>query len=342
MSKKKSKPKKSNIKWWQDRVNVLKGRSEEAKEYCPEITETAEIYDDKEGVGAWSFLKLLVLGYYVSVYTSIAKERFGRIAYIDLCAGDGFNRIKGINEVIAGSPVLAHIIPRKRTKEGKSKEFDQIILIEKNKNKSEKLKQVMPKTAHILNADANSDEAIEFIKEKLMEKDIQHFIAFIDPYGFEINWRTIKELLLLKGDLIINFMTTSIQRPWGSFHSDKKDLIMRPKKESFDLFFGDESWLDIPSPENGGTVYDLLDLYISKINKYREKVIPIQVKGLQGQYTYHLLVATRKTSGTQGWLEAVYRVRDKVESVTDKDVKTVFDIYNGRQPTLDFFNSFKA
>ena len=341
-SKKSGKQKKSYIKWWTDRINVLKGRSEEAKKFCPEIAETAEMYEDKEGVGAWSFLKLLVLGYYIRVYTDIAKKRFGKIAYIDLCAGDGFNRIKGINEVIAGSPTLAYIGPRKSTKDGISKEFDQIILIEKSKRKSDKLKQIMPKTAQILNADANSEEAIDFIKEILKENNINHFLAFIDPYGFEIHWKTIEELLILKGDLIINFMTTSIQRSWGSFYSDKTKPNLRPKKESIDLFFGDESWMDIPSTEDGGTVNDLLQLYISKISKYREIVIPIQVKGLQGQYNYHLLVATIKTSGSQRWLEAVYRVRDKVESVTDKNIELFFEIYNGKQPTLEFFNSFKT
>ncbi|MBA7499882.1 hypothetical protein ES704_02633 [subsurface metagenome] len=333
--------KKSGLDWWITRIRVLQGLSAEAIEHCPEIAEATEKYEEEEKTGSWTFLKLLTLQYYVSVYTTIAKSRFGRIAYIDLCAGDGFNRIKEINEVIVGSPVIAHIIPRKRTKNGKSKEFDTMILVEKNPKKADRLKKVMPDSAYILNADANSEDTKNFIKNKLVEEDIKHFFAFVDPNAMEVHWKTIEELLVMKGDLIINFMTSPIQRIWGSYFSDNISPKLKPKKEKFDNFFGDESWTNIPSPEEGGKIDGLLDFYMSKIREHREIVIPIHVRGLRGLFHYHMLAATRRTSGPQRWLESIERVRNKVETVTDSDIKYFFRIYRGKQKTLDSFYTSK-
>jgi len=335
-SAKKGNKKKSNIDWWKDRIKDLKGHSEKCLEYYPEVAKQAKEYEDDEDVGVWAFLKLLTLAYYVSVYTTIAKDYFDKIIYIDLFAGNGFNKLKLVNEVIIGSPLIAKVVPIKETKKGKTKEFDNLIFVEKNPEKVNDLKKLfLPSEALILNEDANSSVVIETIK-KYMSKGKNHYFAFIDPYAMQIKWKTLEELLQKNGDLIINFMTTPIQRIWGRYHSPEI-IENKPNARQFNDFFGDESWLNVPAPGKGGKAEDLLNLYIEKIKKYRDIVIPIKVKGLKGNFCYHMIVATKRTGGTQRWLDAIYKVKEKVESVKDSDIVNFFDIYNGKQALLEEF-----
>jgi len=327
------KKKDTYIKWWMKRIAVLKGLSEEAKEFCPDIAEATIHYDSDEDVGSWSFLKLLTLAYYISVYTNIAKKWFEKIVYIDLFAGDGFNYLRGINEAIIGSPVIAYTVPRKNTKKGENKDFDQMILVEIDKKKAQCLQKVIPKTAMIFPTSANDPEVMHFIKKSLLDGRNNHYLAFIDPYAMQIHWNTLKELMKIPGDLIIIFLTNSVQRIWGSYYKEKD----KPDKKILDDFFGDERWLEIPPSIEGGSIEDLLQLYISKIQTYREIVIPIKVHGLKGNFCYHMLVATRSTKSKSQWLDAVYRVKEKVEKVTDKDIELFFQVYNGQQLTMDDF-----
>lgn len=324
---------KSDLDWWKTQIKVLKGLSEEAQEFCPDISVATDDYQNKdEHVGAWSFQKLLTLSYYIAVYTNIAKSNFSDIFYIDLFAGDGFNFLRGINEAIVGSPVIAHIVPRKKTQKGLSKEFDELILVENDKEKAVRLAKVIPDNAVIFQKDANDPEVMDYIEQRMKACKKPHYFVFIDPYCMQIKWSTLERLLNLPGDLIINFMTTPISRVWGSFHSEVKEDP--PSRDQFDEFFGDDSWLKIPPARDGGSIEDLLKIYIEKIRQYRKKIIPIKVRGLTGNFCYHMIVATKEYCP---WEDAIQRVKSKVESVTDRKIKELFDIFNGRQGTIDDF-----
>jgi len=324
---------KKELDWWKKRIGILKGLSEQAQEFCPEIAEAAKNYQNNdENVGAWSFLKLLTLAYYINVYTTIAQKNFSDIFYIDLFAGDGFNNLRGLNEVIAGSPVIARIAPQKETKEGISKDFTEFILVEQDAKKAERLSKIMPENATIFTKDANDSAVMEYIEKRMAACRKPHYFAFIDPYCMQIKWSTLERLMNLPGDLIINFMTTPISRVWGSFHSEVKED--KPGREIFDEFFGDDSWLHVPPARDGGKVEDLLEIYVNKIEPYRKKRIPIKVRGLSGNFCYHMIVVTKEYCP---WEDAINRVKTRVESVTDARIKNLFDIFNGRQGTLDDF-----
>lgn len=324
---------KKDLEWWKTRIRVLKGLSEEAQEFCPDVSIATDDYQiEDEDVGAWSFQKLLTLSYYISVYTTIAKSNFSEIFYIDLFAGDGFNFLRGINEAIVGSPVIAYIVPRKKTKTGASKEFDELILVENDIVKAKRLSRVIPDNAIIFQKNANDPEVMDYIEKRMKSCKNPHYFAFIDPYCMQIKWPTLERLLKLPGDLIINFMTRPISRVWGSYHSEVKEE--RPSKDQFNEFFGDDSWLLVPPARDGGSTEDLLNIYIEKIGQYRKKIIPIKVRGLTGSFCYHMIVATKQYCP---WEDAINRVKSKVESVTDRRIKELFDIFNGRQGTIDDF-----
>ena len=67
--------KKSDIDWWKERFDDLKGLSKEVQENFPEIADAVNRYDpEEEDVGDWAVLKLIALRYYLEVYTNIAKN----------------------------------------------------------------------------------------------------------------------------------------------------------------------------------------------------------------------------------------------------------------------------
>ena len=287
--------------------------------------------DDRDAFGEWTFLKLLTLAYYIDVYTIIAKEHFDEIYYINLCAGEGLVKLRGIKEIIAGSALLGKIVPRD------NKKFNKIILVENNSDKSLKLRAILP-NAKVICEDANSVSVLSEIEKELVNENNNHYLAFVDPYTTDIDWKTIEFLLEIKGDLIINFMYSPVARIWGSYHSYKVNQKEREKKKIIlDQLFGDESWLDIPPKDKGGSADDLLNLYISKIRQHREIVIPIAIKGLKGSFSYYMIVAIRKTKGSQNWVDTVEKVRDYVEKADDKFIKQLFSIYNQKQKTMNGF-----
>lgn len=325
--------KKTDFDWWQDRIKTLKGKSEEVHEIVEKFSLQIDEIDDTKGFGEWTFLKLLTLAYYIDVYSNIAKIYFDKIFYIDICAGEGLVKLRRINEIIAGSSLLGQIVPREE------KRFDKLYLVENDSDKSKMLKEILP-DAEVYCADANNPGLLDTIEEVLQNGNNNHYLAFIDPYTTDINWKTIERLMENKGDLIINYMFSPIARIWGSYHSqnvNKKERMA--KKLILDDFFGDEGWLTILPKDSGGTGDDLLNFYITKIKKYRDIVIPIAIRGLKGRFTYYMLVAIRDTKGAQGWIKAVHKVKEYVEKADDKFINQLFLIYNRKQKTMNGYFS---
>jgi len=334
---------KSNIKWWTEKIDDLKGLSENAQKIDPAIAEFAADYSPwpDDDVGDWALLKLCTLRYYVEVYSNVAKKHFDKTVYIDLFAGDGFNYLRGVKDVIIGSPLVARVTPNIETKKGENKAFDKMILVEKDETKASMLRTLvefglLPENTKVFCCDANAPEVMEYIKEVLNDGGNNHYLAFIDPYTMEIEMDTLKELFKMNGDLIINFMASSIQRPWGNYHSPIQKS--KPSKEKFDKFFGDESWLKVKPSFEGGSVNEMLPLYIEKINGHREIIKIIKVTGNKGKTFYYMIFAIRRTYENSPWLKAIDAVKPRIECVDDKFIEILYQIYRGKQETLDSFN----
>src|SRR3990172_2267702 len=60
--------------------------------------------------GDWTGLKLLLEKYYLKIYLDILGKRGYRVAYVDLFAGPGLNRIGKANTPIPGSPLIPIMI----------------------------------------------------------------------------------------------------------------------------------------------------------------------------------------------------------------------------------------
>jgi len=303
---KKGRRKKDYLEWWMDRITTLKGFKEEASRLY-HVTNTAY------KTGAWAILKLAILAYYVDVYTTIIKARFAETYYLDLFAGPGLDLIKRTNDIIFGSPMIADRATRT------SKKFDKLILVEKDKTFANALEKLLP-GATVISQDANSgglDAALNmFPKGRSVP-----FLAFVDPEGLEIQWETLRVLLESWSDVIINYQPSAVRRAVGSISTSESFAATLTK------FFGTKDW------ESCNTEEDYLELYERQIKLFKDYVIPIKVTGPKGFY-YYIIVAIRKTSGMQGWINAIYKAKENIEKASYKEAEKFLLIFSGKQRTL--------
>lgn len=318
--------------WWTRRVEELAGASQEfAKLYnmVKESLPTSKIYEK----GFWPFMKLLILAYYIVMYTNIAKKRFERIIYVDLFAGPGFNYLEELEEVIAGSPLLAKVMPWV-LKSGRDNSFHELLLFDIDPKNCETLRRIID-DATIVCMDSNSDEAIRMIYHAMSLAEWSHYLAFVDPECTELKWKTLEALFKLKGDLIITYMFTGIARTFGRYHSasgSTRTSLGRTLTE----FFGTDKWMSIHDPKGCGK--HLLRLYVERIKEYREKVVVIPIMTEVGGFQYRMIVATRLTKGGSKWLEAIEGVRDRIQSMDKKTLMRILDVYRNRQkPLTDYW-----
>jgi three-Cys-motif partner protein len=260
---KKGRRKKSPLKWWHDRIKTLKGSGVDPREIHEQIiAEDPSLNDVPYVKGEWTAIKLSILTYYMDIYTSVIKNHFKKnICYVDTFAGPGIVFIKeksgkGDPIYLYGSPALAVFAPKEKAK------FDRYIFIEKDVKRSNYLRMVMDKLSeqgyinrndyHIINSDMNE---INY-KYILAKNWCSHSLVFIDPEGLEPKWRTVKSILSLRVDVLLNFISFGVRRIWGKAMKNNEK-----EKELITEFYGDESWRDASNSE------DLLDMYIKKIKE---------------------------------------------------------------------------
>jgi three-Cys-motif partner protein len=275
----------------------------------------------------WTFLKLVVVGYYMDVYSNIAKKHFKKIAYIDFYAGPGVNYIERLKLYIGGSPFISINKPRS------GKAFDEIILFELDSNKAESLKLIIPE-AKVYCLDCNSVGAQKII-EDVMERN-RHYLAFIDPEGIkETKWETLHHLFQFNGDVIINYPYSAVAREYGKYYGKRTVESVREKAgKLLTEFYGNHQWESIKNKERIGD--QLLELYLEQLQRIFPSFEVIKLGQERGGYKFHLIVATKRVVAP--WLVAIKKVKRYISDVTFKELKRFADIYRGEQDRLtDYF-----
>src|SRR5207249_7413460 len=100
---------KTDLEWLGDHLGILT----EAGERVRSIEHT--VYND---FNAWTTLKLIGVKFWQRIYTDIIQEHLELLrkecmAYLDVMAGSGLNRIRDADCYVAGSSILAALVPRK-------------------------------------------------------------------------------------------------------------------------------------------------------------------------------------------------------------------------------------
>lgn len=261
---------------------------------------------------AWSVVKLLLLGGWIYVYTTIIPKYFQQYWYIDLLAGAGTTHIEETQDVVIGSPFIAHFLAQNS--------FKKYIFVEKKHDRCEALKQRVTKLVgdrgQVVEGDCN-----EIILSILPKEKGVHSLVFIDNEGFNTVWKTMESILAANTDVLMLFPTCSIKR-----------VTNERTRGALDRFYGNTSWRDAQNEE------DFLRIYLQQLKErfeiLRNKQVYISsVRVGTGQFFYDIVLICRKGPYTHAWDYLKKRLNWK----DPRTIETTLDILKGRTTRIDWF-----
>ena len=227
-------------------------------------------YSTDGTVGPWALEKLECLRKYLEAYTTILRKQkwCTGFVYIDAFAGAGrallrpeagigsplFPEIEAIDEdddtqqYVDGSPRVALSIQHPFTK---------YYFIEKDAEKVDKLgalrQEFFASQIEVLHGSASEElKAIIARREHNWKK--QRAIALLDPFGMQVDWKTVSALADTKAiEVIINFpLGMTIHRRLPS-----SGRLSSTHRASLDHYFGSPDWFDVVYEKSGGLFGDL-------------------------------------------------------------------------------------
>lgn len=311
----------SGMKWLKEQIEKLEVTT--SKSFKNEIEQIIkikpEIYNEfKE----WTPLKLILLNYTLDVCSTIINKCpfFENKYYIDLFAGSGINKIKDTEDFLIGSSLIAML--------GYSDIYNLMIFCEKDPSFYEALNlrlQILKKGKFEIFKGKYEDNLVNILKQVNSKNTYSFF--FIDPYSTEFVWDSMKQILKVRSDILLTFMTSEIYR---AVHLANSGIGVG---QSLTKMFGDESWKTANSDE------DLISIYKNNILKERTNapIKVIKVKSKQFNFYYHIFFITNKTRGENRWLRAIDKAKKEIESHSDIAVKKALDIVKKRQSELSTF-----
>lgn len=188
-------------------------------------------------IGKWSQEKIKLLGKYLSAYLDILSKQLWckGYEYIDAFAGTGKPKSKDEQSYIDGSPRVALKL---------SKPFTQYHFVEQSDWRADKLNDLKcefkDRSIAIYQGDCNK-VILEQILPQLSYSSKKRAIAFIDPFGMEMQWETMKKIAETKAiEIILNFPTMAINRGILRKHPD---LITEKNRERMNQFWGTNDWM---------------------------------------------------------------------------------------------------
>ena len=283
----------------------------------------------------WTPLKLIGLSYFAGGYAQILgnlKKRYPslEIVYIDLFSGCGMNKIG--NMLIAGSPLVCIDSVTNRQVEFDTMYFNDLSpeyygALEK---RLEFLSEIdsfnwIAEKYHLLNEDSN--KALDDIVNHLNRKGFMNYLAFIDPYKWEIWWDSMKRLLSIEyGDVMMTLQARLVAKEIGRYISQGTPSLGNKIKK----FLGEEDE-DVIEKLNSESA--VKEYYIGKIHNYRKFIVDIEIKsGKSNPYRYYLIFASRKENPP--WGSYITKMKNFVESFSGDLVRASIDYLTGRAPRV--------
>ncbi|MAG91711.1 hypothetical protein CMO83_03480 [Candidatus Woesearchaeota archaeon] len=310
----------TGMEWLKKHIKELEVTNSTFKAQIKQITRIKpEVYNEfKE----WTPLKLILLNYALNVCTTIIKNTplFKKSYYVDLFAGSGINKIKGTEDFLIGSPLIASL--------NHSGAYDAMIFCEKKPSFSValdlRLKFLKKNNLNVMKKDY--ELCLGRILKKVSERNTYSFF-FIDPHCMEFKWNDMKKVLKVRSDIIFTFMSSEIYRAVGLART------RIGKGESLTEVFGDDSWKAANNSD------DLVEIYNKNILKARSEapIRTIKIKSEQFNFCYHLFFITNKTKGENKWLRAIDKAKKEIENNSDKSVEMALNIIKKRQSELSQF-----
>ena len=207
--------------------------------------------------GDWTTLKLQVIQAYLRAYTTALKDKPSpgnpfRKAYIDAFAGTGYRSAAG-DETQPASPqnvLFPDIVEPEpqRLLDGSARlalqtdpPFDRYVFIERRQDRCRQLEDLKAEFPHLADRiDVQQGEANEKI-QKLCRKgwDSHRAVLFLDPYGMNVEWKTIAAVAATKAiDMWLLFpLGIGVNRLLT-----RSGDIPPPWKDRITLLLGDDDW----------------------------------------------------------------------------------------------------
>ncbi|MBM3437135.1 MAG: three-Cys-motif partner protein TcmP [Bacteroidetes bacterium] len=160
----------------------------------------------KEFGGNWTDIKIEIFIKYVKAYLEIMKDRkYWKLIYFDGFAGSG----EIIKSEKSNFDLLEGMAKRILQIDG-PRIFDMYYFVDTDEKNTEKLKAIIDnefldkkKIAHVVNGDCNIK--LNDLAAFLVKPENKHYkvLAFIDPYGMQVNWSSLSKIQGLPVDMWI-------------------------------------------------------------------------------------------------------------------------------------------
>jgi three-Cys-motif partner protein len=201
---------------------------------------------DHEFGGHHTELKLSVVGSYLNAYTKALRKIFKQLWYIDAFAGTGSRVVKhqALPATLFGDPPAPERIERLRGSAqiaiDTKPPFDALVFIEKKKSFAAELEQLKAKhpsrEIRVIHCDANV--AIQKIIREA-SWSTKRAVLFLDPYGMDVDWETLKEIARTKAiDVWYLFSLSGFYRQ----ATRKLSKVDSSKRKALNRILGSSTW----------------------------------------------------------------------------------------------------
>lgn len=251
-------------------------------------------------LGPWSRKKLFHLEYYAKLFSTGMKFIWKERAYIDLFAGPGLYLVRTRPpQVVDGSPLRAL---------KQDDPFSHYVFVDSDPTHTRALEQRIVGLAEgsskrVLPGNCNDpavlSEILRFVPRRAL------CLTFIDPFAFNIEFNTLRELTKARRtDIILVFQTGGLKRAVDSGTA------------SVDGFFGDRGqWRSVyESALPSSRTRALLDYYRGQLSQlgYLRDYYPseVPVTNTRSVPLYHLVFASKHRRGKDFWNKSIQQTED--------------------------------
>lgn len=258
--------------------------------------------------GTWTEIKLDYLTRYIDIFETSMRQKWSQRNYIDLLAGPGKNRVRDSKKVLLGSPLIALTTRYPFTG------YFFVDLKERNTGALDRRCKASPLYEKIFIRSGDCNVEVEHIVSRLRQDERNSLnLAFLDPQGMELQWRTVSSLASIRRmDLIIYY-------PQYGLSLNMPKMYDAEKETAIDRFFGGEEWrkLYVRWQHKPGLHRQLIDYYKSKllVLGYTEVFRgdenlgeePLIRSRLRNAPLYRLIFASKHNLGHKFWREVIRR-----------------------------------
>ena len=285
-------------------------------------------------VGPWARQKLDALESYLAAYHEVMKNQPFKLIYIDAFAGAGWSKVRTSGQDEAGLGLFVDPeqeaaqdefiegSPRRALRTGRG--FDQYYFFDADKRRAEMLQRLKDehpdKEVNIEVEDANS--GVQKLARKFQISPNARGVAFLDPYGLQLHWATVKALAETgKVDVIINFpLAMAINRL-----VTRDPNVRQNWKDLLDKHFGTHEWYELAYELQDGLFGDellqkseeaarrLLNLYHRRLkDAFGHTVAPSLVRNTKGAPLHCVLWASLHGRGAD-IADHIVKLGDRIE-----------------------------